>query len=207
MASESIFGRIVVASQIEDFVMTTLSSWWDTYQREVKRQLELDPLLQIPLPQTYATRNQWETFPDERMPMVIVVSPGTVGETETEGDGKYGAWYAFSVGIAASARDENTTRFLAAFYGAVARAIMVQKGRSHWVDESFDDLVDPQAQRRIRAAYESFMIFIEDVVSRSAGPAFPVDPDPTTQPGSTWPTANTVVVDVIIKSPTDDVKG
>lgn len=205
MASESIFGQIVVSSQIEEYVLERLLLWWDDYAREVERQLGRT-MGQIPRPHTWTTRNEYTTFPDERMPILVVVNTGTMGDIIREGDGKHTAMWGIAVTVAASGKDEVTSNFLAKFYAAVVRAIMVAPAvGAVWLDESPVQTIDPSEQRKVRAVYGSFVIEVENLVSSGVGPATPT-PHPDTDPGSTWPTANTIVINTAVVGPEAEVK-
>lgn len=202
--SESIFGPIVVGTQFEVGAIDMLSTWMPTYIKEAERQMSRTQG-QIPPPRMYTTRNDFTAFPDDIMPLCVVVSPGVVDTPTKEGDGTYSAWWALGVGFAAAARDVEAAAFLAKTYAAAGRAILLHRQglggvaqKVVWVDESYDDLVT-EDDRSVRACYLTFRVLGYGVVSEYVGPAAP-DPDPTepaNQPGSTWPTANVVKIDAI----------
>jgi hypothetical protein len=135
-----------------------------------------------------------------------VVSPGLADQPTKEGDGTYSAWWSMGIGFAAAARDADASAFLAKLYGAAARKVLIDKKSlggfvqsTEWVDESYDDLVTEE-ERTIRACYLIFRVYKWGVATEG-GPPEPIPPDPATQPGSTWPEANTVVIDAINVQP------
>jgi hypothetical protein len=161
-----------------------------TYLREIELQLGLADHT-IPAPRTYTTRNEFTTFPEDQMPICVVVSPGLAEEPYMEGDGTMTAWWTLGVGVLASASTEEDTNFLSKMYAAAVRAIMLQKSSLggvcigiEWLDESYDDIPDESQERTIRAAQWVGRAYIDGVVVRDAGPIGP--PDPETQPGSEW---------------------
>ena len=186
----SIFQPIFAAHSLELAVMQTLRDWMPTYLREIELQQSL-PEGQIPPPKTYTTRNEFTTFPEDQMPICVVISPGLSGEPYTEGNGTISGWWSLGIGVLASAATEEDTNFLSKVYAAAVRAIMVQQSSLggmcssiEWVDESYDDIPTDVQERTIRAAQWIGRALIDNVVNRSAGPEVP--PDPETQPGSTW---------------------
>lgn len=201
-----IFGPIFVDTTLETAAMNQFDLWMPTYIQEIEIQLGRTRG-QIPPPKQYATRNEFTSFPADLMPMCIVVSPGLDGEPTAEGDGTYSAWFQLGVGFAAAARDAEASGFLARVYGAAGRKILLDRqsigGVAHavqWVDHSNDDLVT-EDERTIRASYDIFRVHIWNVVTRGAGPAAPAVPNAATQPGSQWPTANTVKINSINLKP------
>jgi hypothetical protein len=196
------FGELIVGTQLEVAVMDTLSDWMPVYIREIELQLTR-PQGKIPPPRTYTTRNEFTSFPDDQMPICVVVSPGLADPPTKEGDGTYSAWWSVGVGFAAAARDADASGFVAKVYGAACRGVLLGSHSSlggfatglEWVDESYDDLVTEE-ERTIRACYDIFRVHKTGIVTRGVGPTT-LPNDPASQPGSTWPTANTVKIDGI----------
>lgn len=203
--SEGVYGPIVVGTQIEVAALQTLNTWMSNYLREAERQLGRTQG-QIPPPKMYTTRNELTSFPDDILPLCVVVSPGLVDEPTKEGDGTYSAWWGLGVGFAAVASDVEAAAFLSKTYAAVGRAILTDRQslgtdglvtKVIWVDESYDDLVT-EDDRSVRAAYNVYRVNVYGVTREYAGPGPTALPaDPASQPGSTWPTANIVTIDAI----------
>lgn len=195
-----VFEPIFTATQLEVAAMQTLSTWMPTYLQEIELQLNRTRG-EIPPPAEYSTRNEFTSFPEDKMPLCVVVSPGLSDPPTKEGDGTYSGWWALGVGFATVARDADASNFLAKVYGAAARAILLQNSSlggisqgTEWIDESYDELVT-EDDRVVRACYLIFRFNVWNVVTKNAGPPPPADP--AAQPGSNWPTANLVQIDEI----------
>lgn len=186
-----IFRPIFVGHTLELATIDTLVTWMPTYLQEIELQLGRTRGL-IPAPRTYTTRNEFTTFPEDQMPICVVVSPGLASEPYAEGNGTYGAWFSLGVGVLASAAKEEDTNLLSKIYAAAVRGIMMQQSTlggictgMEWVDESYDDIPDESQERTIRAAQWLGRAYIDDIVTRYTGPVEPADP--VDQPGSLWP--------------------
>lgn len=191
----SIFKHIFVAHELEVAALETLRIWMPTYLQEIETQIGPTRGL-IPAPRTYTTRNEFTTFPEDQMPICVVVSPGLAGEPYAEGNGTMSGWFSLGIGVLASASTEEDTNFLSKVYAAAVRAIMLQKSDLgnvccgiEWADESYDDIPDESQERTIRAAQWVGRAQIDNLVTRGAGPVGP--PDPETQPGMDWVIAET----------------
>lgn len=205
MASPSLFDPIFVAATLEQAVIDTLVKWFPLYIREIERQEEL-PMGKVPIPRSYTTRRTFEKFAEDQLPTVIIVSPGLDGDPMQEGDGRYRAIWRMHVGVVVSTSSQVQTGYIAKLMGAAVRAIVLQQSRlggiasgMEWYDESYDDLPDDDVSRSLGAATLSFRIEVDDVINRRSGPdtTYIPDPVPDTQPGDTWPQAETVTVEVI----------
>lgn len=171
--------------------METLIAWFPTYLREIELKQGLVEG-KIPPPRTYTTRNEFASFPEDQMPICVVISPGLAGEPHKEGNGTYSGWFSLGVGVLASAATEEDTNFLSKVYGAAVRAIMLQKQGLggickgiEWADESYNDLPDIDQTRSIRASQWIGLAYIDNIVDQYGGPNG--EPDPEEQPGSEWP--------------------
>lgn len=196
----SVFGPIFVGHDLEKATMETLAAWFPTYLREIELQMELPEGL-IPPPRTYTTRNEFTSFPEDQMPICVVISPGLAGEPHKEGNGTFSGWFSLGVGVLASASTEEDTNFLSKVYGAAVRAIMLQKQGLggickgiEWADESYNDLPDIDQTRSIRASQWIGLAYIDNIVNQFAGPLG--DPLPEEQPGSNWPVISTGSISV-----------
>ena len=180
--TETVFGRIFVASQLERPVVALLEKWFPTYLREVERQVgwDLEPLES---PASYSNRVRFDIEPGEPMPKAVVISPGLF-ETPQRGDGGdfYNASWQLAIGIAIAQRTEELADLTVKMYGAAVRAIMVQhqsiEGVANgvfWLDESYDDLEIPDKIQLYKAAAGLFSVSMEDVVTRWAGPVEPTE--------------------------------
>jgi hypothetical protein len=208
VVASSIFEPIFDASLLEDSVIATLRLWLPEYLAEIRIQRASD--VDFPDIRSYATRNEFTTFPDESIPMIVVISPGLAGHPSMDGEKRISAWWSLGIGIIAAANTEKNSSRLAKVYGAAVRAIMLQHQAldENWeysavdyVDEDYNDVPDPDQERTMRAARLIFRVKVENVVTAFAGPA---EPDPT-DPGSEWPTITSADVDVEIVPITEEV--
>jgi hypothetical protein len=180
---DTAFRRILVASSIEEATKTLLQKWFATYLREVERQIGWDrePL---PSPANYVNRNSFDVEPGEKMPKVVVISPGLYqAPTHPQSNGYYNASWQIAIGIAIAARNEELADQICKMYGAAIRGIMLQHQDLEqdsvkqviWLDESYDDLQIPNQHQLFKAAASLFAVEVEDVTSRWAGPPVPTE--------------------------------
>jgi hypothetical protein len=191
---ESVFGEIMVASQVEYAVRDLLMKWFPTYIREMERQTDWqgDPL---PIPRNYTHRNEFDALPGEELPKVVVISPGLIGRPlHPEGAGYYRAVWHLGVGVATAAETEEEADRKVKMYGAAARGILVQNQSVdglaiavYWLDEKYDDLPIQNQFANYKAANIFFGIEVESAVNRWLGPD---EPDEGPQ---TVPSFNTVI--------------
>lgn len=195
-----VFGNIFIETELETAIMDQFALWMPTYIQEIELQLNRQRG-QIPPPKQYTTRNEFTSFPEDRMPMCVVVSPGIDNEPKAEADGIYSAEFLVGVGFAASAKNADASGLMAKIYGAAGRKILLDRPSIggvaqgvEWVDHNNDELVT-EDERTVRASYDIFRVRVWDVVTRFSGPIAPADP--VVQPGSNWPSANIVHIDDI----------
>jgi len=206
----SIFEPIYVAQKLEDVIKAQIEEWMPTYIREVERQF-FGQMDRIPMPKSVTSRNQFDKFPEDQLPMIVVVNSGLADEPIKHGDGVHTAWWAIGIGIIASASTEEASRQITDVYGAAIRALLLQKpdigGNAagvEWVDEIYDDLPTDDQARSLRSARLVFRVLVDDVVTSWGGPAEPDDPDPA-MPGSQWPTADDVIIETNIVDQIEEV--
>jgi hypothetical protein len=200
----SSFDTITVGTDITTSVIETIRKWMPTYLQEIELQLGRERGL-IPPPRFYTTRNKFMSYPEEQLPLCVVVSPGLTDAPTKDGDGCYNGWYGVGVGFVAQARDDVTADFLAKVYAADARAILLQHqdmgggtAGTEWIDEIYDDDIAEDENRTLKASYVLFRIYVENIVNSYGGPVGPI-PNPDTQPGSDWGTVETVETEVVIE--------
>ena len=205
----SIFDSIMVADDLEQAVLQTLKDWFPVYIREVELQSPAAPSPRnipvdtLPLPRSYLTADQIDKEAANQLPSIVVISPGlsTRADPQQDGGGQFRAPFTIAVGVFVSADARAHTLRLVRLYTAVARAIMIQKqsfvgfaAGSYWLDESYDDRFSFTDDQTISAGQVVFEVWVDDVVTRYAGPKAP--PDPDTQPGSDWGLADPVIATV-----------
>ncbi len=192
-----VFEPIFDGSVLTRSVIATLKNWMPTYIQEVEVQRGYTQGA-IPVPRIYTERNEFTTFADDMIPMVIVISPGLAGEPHHDGEGRYSGWWGLGIGVIAAANTEENSERLAKIYGACVRAIMLQHqaldevweySGVQYLDETFIDVPDPEQQRTMRSARVVMRVAVENITNKWAGPDAPIPATPG--PGDDWPTVET----------------
>lgn len=205
MSGESIFKPIVTRQEVEMAALNTLKLWFDTYLAEVERQKGLD-VRQLPRPRSYIRKNEFDRWPEDQIPAIIVISPGLVGPPSGTGSGSFRGDWQLGVAVITEGQDNDNTRDLVGYYTAAIRALILQRPSLGgfamgvtWEDERYDDISDTEVGRTMASGQVVFQVTVEDLVSTKAGPVTP-DTPPVTPPDDspTWPIATTVTADVQI---------
>lgn len=188
MATNGYFDPIFVAPTLENELLTLIEAWLPTYLSEVERQYGLAACT-LARPKFYGTSVENDLHPGEKMPAIIVVSPGTGAEPEGEGGGVYSAWYDVTVATSVMASDEMGARRLAALYSGAIRALVMQHGSVNgvadgvrWLGEEFLGEPGSQRNRSRGGALTHFRVKIAETVNAQAGPTFPEPSDPCADP-------------------------
>ncbi len=194
-----VFGRIWHPGILEDAVIATLKTWLPTYLSEVCRQ-ESERLMDpdqptdpktLAVPQSWAVVSEYDRFPEDSLPAVIVAAPGIAKEPSRNGDGSVDTQWSFEVSVTLTADTGQNARrnaqlYLAAMIAALLQRRSLGEGMTS-VDFVGADYVDvPTDARRTQiAAAAAFTCRANAIVSTLAGPGTPEPPDPMP---STWPT-------------------
>lgn len=218
MSDANIFGQMVSGFDVERAMVDFLSAprgahqgtWIDTYLGEVERLQGYQPNA-IERPRGIVTSSDFEKWPEDQVPVYVVICPGVTGPPTRRGDGSYGA--SFGVGIAAVASDVDadgnstaSSRKLAQAHGLAIRTAVTQHkslggfaNTCKWLDESYRDLIFDDT-RTLATAMIGFEVVVESVV-QTGGPSEPVAIPPD-DPGP-WPTVTEIDVDVEPKTLTE----
>jgi hypothetical protein len=206
----SIFEAIKIADDLETKTLETLEAWFKTYSREVELQQSIDED-SLPLPRSFITAERLDRESADQLPAIVVVSPGLSGKTpKQEGDGTFRCFFHIAIGVFVSSNSRANTKRLVRLYTAIARTIILQKQSlggyadgTTWLDESYDDNFGFTDEQTMGAGQVVFEVEVAGVVNRRGGPAVPFEPpplpDPDTQPGSDWPTVDTVTATITVK--------
>lgn len=193
--NNNLFGNVTLASEIEDATIATLQKWFATYLLEMQRKLGIrTPLVS---PENYMNRNSNQVVLGEKLPKVVVISPGLEGTPTKAGQHVYRAIWRLGVGVAIASRDERTANMMVKAYGAAVRAILLQKHIEGlhgcrgitWIEENYDDLPITNQTVLYKAANVFFTVDVEDVVSGYGGPDQPIATDP-----GDWPEVEEVFI-------------
>lgn len=179
----SIFGSLFGGDQIDAALIDVLDTWMPTYLKEVARQRDLD--VKFAPPRAIVAVSEFDRWPEEQLPSIVIVNPGTDGTPVKDGSGTYRASWPIDICISLSAATQSETRRNSQLYIAAARGCIMQRRSlgagmksTDWGGESYE-LIDVDKRRSLAGAKASFVIEREDVVSVGAGPT---DPDLPEQP-------------------------
>lgn len=155
------------------------------YLDEVVRQTGAD--IRSERPRTVVVREKASRFADEQLPAIILVCPGTVGDMERDGEGRYSAMWQMTVAAVTQAADADVARELASDLCCAAAAVLVQMLpkidarviSAMWAGEASDDVPLGVDQRSRCIVGRGVLVGVQDVVCDLSGvpPAWN-EPDP-----------------------------
>jgi hypothetical protein len=159
-----------------------------TYLGRVNRAIG-KPANWLPAPKSYTITSDWDHFPEEAVPAVLIMCPG-IAKPLMDGKREYRAVFPVRVGIFVESQDRKSTDRLAKYYGAALRELLLHKGSlgnfataTAWEGEKYGTRVSDRAQRTFGTAEVELNIEVRRVVKRLSGPAAPLV-DPTKAPGA-----------------------
>ncbi len=184
---ESIFGPLLSTWNVDQAVLATLRTWWNTYLAEVERQNDVKNKT-IPRPpdeESFRRGLDFEYYEEDNLPAVIVVSKPS-GEPEVNSDVGYAQRYEVKVGCVCEAEDELTAQLRAAFYGAASQLLVQQSElegfaeRTRMIGAPELDMPDDD-ERWLCRSITTFYVWVAQIVIAEEGPISP--PGPGTGPG------------------------
>ena len=210
----NVYGRILTGNDLELATIDLLRDRLPEYIAEVERQTGHDPG-QRQTPRGYIVASQFSKWPEDQLPVVVVISPGLSGPPRRAGDGRTLARWALSAGVVNSAAHIDKVRENTLDYIAAIRALITQHQSLgglatavDWIDENY---IPPFPYGRTQArslfgAQAIFTVTVDDVVSYGKGPDGPWGPPPppaTPTDPTNWPTVKRAVVTVAPPVPPD----
>lgn len=214
--TENQFGLIISPFTVENDMIEHLKKWMPTYLGQMERDSHpprkpgsLEVL-------NYTTKTRFDAFPEELLPLIVVISPGTVDRPYKNGRVWCAKWV-LRITAVCSAPEEDTTRELAHIYMTALRAAVLQYKSINdnpnvesveWIGDIYN-LVGSSETRTMAASQAVFHVEYKNVVDEAHGPAEPTtEPETPSDPGP-WPTVKFDGVHVtIVKEPLDgDVNG
>lgn len=206
MTASPVFGRIVIASDVETALVDTLQAWLPTYLAELERRTGRDPGA-VPMVKSWRRSNRFYRFPQDQLPAAIVISPGTTGQPERRGAGTIDAWWRIGIAIVCSANTPEATNELAKLYAAAVRTAVLQQpslagdpadphpfaAKVLFVGEVTDDVPAEYLEVGCTAQVE-FDVLVEGIADTTAGPAAPTVDTP-----DDWPTVTSQHVDIEVE--------
>lgn len=206
--SGTIYGRIITGGDVERAVLATLREHAAEYVEEVERQQGREPGA-LARPRGYIVASQFQRWPEDQLPVVVVISPGFAGPPRRAGDGRIMARWSVGVGVIVSSAHREAARDNGQLYAAAMRALVLQHedlgGLAAGVELQDEDYSDFPfiSTRTLMSARVLFSATVDDVTSAGWGsppwgrPPTPTDP---TDPPS-WPTVRRASVELLL---TDD---
>lgn len=140
-------------------------------------------------PCSITRRNTVDNWVEEQLPCIVVASIGLVGEAPAKRGGEsgrpmYELPFGVGIGIIVSAATQTDTRDVAQDYASCIRHLMLQHKKLglpdgvvadlSYVDERYNELVDPDMNRSLLAAIVFFSVLVNDQL----GPLPPALEDP-----------------------------
>lgn len=187
MSDLETFGPLVLGTEPEEALQDTLEQWMETYLAFVVRKINR-PDFTLPLPRSYAVSSDFDHFPEEALPAILIMCEG-IRDPKKDGRGQYRATFPLKVGLFVEGRDRKSSEQLAKFYAGAIRGLVTAKGSlgnfataTTWTDEKYH--VADRNQRTIGRAEVCFNTEVRGVVRRLSGPAAPI---PAPQPGTELP--------------------
>ena len=201
----TVYGRIITGNDVEQAVLATLRDRMPEYIAEVERQRGRDPGA-LAEPKGYIVASQFSKWPEDQLPVVIVISPGLAGPARRAGDGQVRARWSIAAGIINSAAKIDRTRENALDYVGAIRTLLAQHqaldglaAGVEWQDENYVPPFPYSDTRTLFGAQAIFAVTVDDVVSYGLGPDGPwgPPPDPTDplEPPD-WPRVKTADVEL-----------
>jgi len=186
-------GPIVSGRDVELAALALLRRWSGTYLAEAERQRGYAPG-QLPRIRGWATSSDFEKWPEDQLPCVLLVSPGLAEAPRPDGAGFYRASFSLGFAVIVSTATMEETAIKAKLYCAAHRACLLQHSSLEgfaagvtWVDETYDDL-DSIDTRSLGAGQAIFSVEVHGFAARWNGPTTPSEPpDPDTDPLPTDP--------------------
>jgi hypothetical protein len=186
VAPDPVFGPSIHERHVQYAVRDTIQLWIETYLAAVERREGMEPReIPVPDPGNYVLKDDGtlNKRPEDALPAVLILCPGTAGPATVEGQGSYGVPFVVNVAAIVSSGDPAYVSDLAKHYTSALRDLLVHNGSlggfaqtSAWKGSRTDDL-RPEDDRSMAAGVNVFHIYVKDVVRRGAGlKAPPEDP-------------------------------
>lgn len=195
MSYAETFGTIIHPRQVGAWVREHLQEWMPDYLAKMEDETGRDPR-SLPMIRSWQLAADIERWPEDQLPAVVVVVPGTADIPTLDGAGNYRAEFTVAVGLFVSANTEEATEDLASVYTAAVLGAITQHESignhfegARWRGFEFDagGIGD---SRTLGITRVEFVVTVGDVINIHLGPLEPSE-DPYEAPGA-CPTAETV---------------
>lgn len=178
---------ILTEDQLEDAVILTLKRFIGAEMSLIENQLGLE-IGFYQRPRSYEVKNRFDSWPEDQLPRIVVVSVGTDDEPVKDGRRTYRANWDIGVSCIVSSTDQVRSRRYAYRLGAAARAVLADKpsldlalgGRVRgveWLGVRNNEVPDPEpGDRTIWASRQAFRIEVGDVLTMGRNVLVPFPP-------------------------------
>lgn len=154
---------------------------------------------QLATPKSYATVSEYDRFPEQQLPAIIVAAPGMVQQPIRNGDGYLHGTWTIEVSATVSAPNGKETRQLSQLYLAAIQGAILQRrslgdpfSAANLMMVEYADIPN-ERRRSIIAAVAAFEVSVHEMISTKQGPVSPEPPDPIPP---TWPIATEINISV-----------
>lgn len=187
----STFGRILSFGVVEQYFLDLADRWFEEYLAEVERQLD-EPPRTFPNIRDSGFATNFELWPEEHLPFLLVMNTGLADRPVKRGDGTWDARPLMAAAIIVSTPTKRDTRWAAHAYGAAFKAMVLQHrslehpddiGGVTWVDERPASIAN-DAERTIGGMNMYFYVDVKNVMTeRGTPPESEPRDDPYLAPG------------------------
>lgn len=192
----TIFGPLFGGDEIDSALIASLQTRMPAYLKEVVRQRGLEIALEEP--NSISAVSEFERWPEEQLPSIVIVNPGTVETPQKDGAGTYRARWEIEICVCVGGPNQPETRrnsqlYITAVRGAIMQRRSLGAGMKgvDWGGESYE-LIPSEKRRTLAGAKASFVVEREDVVTIGAGPTdLELEPQP-----EDWPEVTSTKVTV-----------
>lgn len=182
------FGPVFSFGNVEQWVLDLADKWSVTYLAEAERQQNEPPRTFADF-KSFITANEWNRWPEEKLPCLLVIDTGLGEQPQRTGEGKWRARRLIGASVIVSARSRKEARWSAGLYSAAVRSMLLQHqdldhpeniGGLDWIDERPAPL-QQEDERSIAAQMMFFYVDVFDIADEGGvprGPLLPNDPPP-----------------------------
>lgn len=206
MPESNIFGSIFLSPEFDDAIEAFIRKWIDTYLSEIEFRSGI-PRRTMTRPRSYLVTNEPEKFPDDSLPLIMIVSSGMSDPPVMNDTMAWDGWWDWVVVIITAQRDEKSTRKMSQRYGAAIRAMVMQRpdlegavDDTEFLGESYGYLPQEDRNRSRAVAGLEFRSYIQGIVEQVGPPEpDPAEPenDPDDEPRPDYPTIEQVSLEIV----------
>jgi len=216
----SIFGDSFLRREIAQAALDTVETWINDYLMYFERKLYPGEVgTHFRRPTTYVQRKTFDKWPEEALPCIMAVCPGTAAAPTKTGEmGRYDGPVALGMAVVVSGVDRNDTEEIADVMTACCRLIMTQQkslggvaAGTAFVSERYDEIPSNQStvERTLGAGQVAFEITPKKPWAESRkGPLEPTPPDQHDPDDPGLPAlGDNVIIDIDPRGIQEDIDG